>query len=190
MKKFRLVVDLRHVNSFLLDMGMKYETLKRLRFLSRPGDWAISFDLSDGFHAINVAEEDRKYLTFSLQGRLMRFAVLPFGLSSSPAVFCKCMATLTRLLRSPEVSTCRADLSPAQWLKLRDRLLSRPLLNYSGLRTLPFCDDYLCLVGNREAALLGRELIDRILDFLGLDRNPGKGVWEPTQTLRHLGIDL
>jgi hypothetical protein len=181
---------LRHVNSFLLAMGVKYETLKRLQFMSRPGDWAISFDLSDGFHACNIAEDDRKYLTFELQGRLYRAAVLPFGLSSSPAVFCKIMQVLTRLLRSPETALRRDQMSPAHWLALRDRLMRRTPVPYRGMRTLPFMDDYLALFPTRAAALEGREVIDRILDFLGLDRQAAKCVWEPTQTLQHLGFDL
>ena len=168
------MLDLRHINTFLRDMGVRYETLKRLQFMSRPGDWAISFDLADGFHAVNIHEDDRCYLTFSLQGKLYRANVLPFGLSASPAVFCKVMSVLTRLLRSPGVPQRKEDLAPAHWLKLRDLLLQREPVDWAqgGMRTLPFCDDYLALFHSRAAALRGRERIDRILDFLGLARQP------------------
>ena len=184
------MVDLRHLNTFLTDMGVKYETLKRLQMLSRPGDWAISFDLADGFMCCSVAEEDRKYMTFMLQGKLYRTTVLPFGLKSSPAVFCKIMETLTRLLRSPDVALDPKTASPAQWLELRDQMLRRKPITYRGMRTLPFLDDYLALFESRSAALKGRQVIERVLDFLGLERQPKKCVWEPTQTLYHLGFDL
>jgi hypothetical protein len=82
------------------------------------------------------------------------------------------------------------QLAPSHWLALRDQLLSRPAVDYSGMRTLPFMDDYLCLFSSREAATRGKVLIDRVVDFLGLARQPGKCVWEPTQTLYHLGFDL
>ena len=183
-------MDLRHVNKFLKSMGVRYETLKRLQVMSRPGDWAISFDLADGFHACSIAEKDRKYLTFQLQGQLYRAAVLPFGLQSSPSVFCQIMTVLTRLLRSPGVPVSVNHLSPIQWLELRDRFLRRPSVNYQGTRCLPFMDDYLALFPSREEALKGREVIVRVLDFLGLSRQPSKCVWEPTQTIYHLGFDL
>lgn len=169
---------------------MKYETLKRLQLMSRPGDWAISFDLADGFTACSIAEEDRQYLTFMLQGKLYRAAVLPFGLSSSPSVFCQIMQVLTRLLRNPNVALSRDQFSPAHWLRTRDQLLQRDPVDYPGMRTLPFLDDYLALFSTREEALKGREVIRRVLDFLGLEPQEAKCVWEPTQSLYHLGIDL
>ena len=154
-----MVLDLRHVNSFLVHMGVKYETLKRLQLLSRPNDWAVSFDISDGFHCCQIAPEHRQYLTFQLQGKLYRACVLPFGLSSSPAVFTKIMAVLTRLLRNPTVPTTRDQLSPAHWLRLRDQLLRRTPVEIQGCRMLPFMDDFLALYSSRLEALRGRELI-------------------------------
>ena len=184
------MVDLRHLNTFLKTMSVKYETLKRLQMLSRPGDWAISFDLADGFMACSIAPEDRRYLTVMIQGKLYRACVLPFGLSSSPSVFCQIMQVLTRLLRNPNVALSKDQLSPSEWLGLRDQLLRRPPVSYSGMRCLPFMDDYLALFTSKEEAERGKEVIERVLDFLGLKRQPSKCVWEPTQTLYHLGFDL
>ena len=166
-------------------MGVSFETLKRLQLMSRPGDRAISFDLCDGFHAVSIASEDRKYLTIQLHGVYYQVAVLPFGLSQSPAVFCRCMRVLTRLLRNPETPLRRDDMSPAHWMSLCDKLLQRQPVDFTGIRTLPFCDNYLALFSSREAAIAmeGRTI-------LGLDRQPSKCVWEPTQTLYHLGFDI
>lgn len=85
-------------------MGVKYETLKRLRYLARPGDWCIAIDVEDGFHAVAIAPEHRCYMTFSLQGKLYRHAILPFGWNCSPAIFCRVMKVFTRLIRAPDLS--------------------------------------------------------------------------------------
>jgi hypothetical protein len=46
--------------------------------------------LEDGFHAIPIHPDDRKYFTFSIGGKVFQFAALPFGWTVSPfAVFTK-----------------------------------------------------------------------------------------------------
>ena len=42
--QWRLVVDLRELNAYCDRMGLKLETLQRLRHLTQRGDWMISFD--------------------------------------------------------------------------------------------------------------------------------------------------
>ena len=171
-------------------MGVQYETLKRLQFLSRPGDWAITIDVMDGFHCVSVAPEHRKYFAFRLQGCALQHTVLPFGWTGSPHVFCKVMSVLTRLLRNPDFPARLGDMSPAHWMQFRDALLQRAELDYQSIRTLPFCDDYLFLFSTRAAALIGADQIQRTLDFLGLEASPSKCVWEPTQRLIHLGLEI
>jgi hypothetical protein len=69
----------RRVVEETLKSVFRYETLKSLRYLAKRGDWAISFDLEDGFHAIPIHPDDRKYFTFSIGGKVFQFAALPFG---------------------------------------------------------------------------------------------------------------
>ena len=164
--------------------------MKRLRYLARPGDWAISMDIADGFHCISIAPEHRCFFTFRLRGQLLRCVVLPFGWSGSPAVFCRCMRVLTRLLRSPTVPSARHLMSPAHWMEARDQLLKRKPLLYTGARTLPYMDDYLLLFPSRSAALEGGQLVRRVLDFLGLQASESKSEWTPTQRLKFLGLDI
>ena len=49
--KYRLVIDLRHHNSFCKEQKMRFETLKSLSSWFEPGQEAafLSFDLADGF---------------------------------------------------------------------------------------------------------------------------------------------
>ena len=110
-----MVIDLRPLNRYARDMSMSYETLKALRFLARPGDWAIAIDIADGFHCCAIAPEHRCYVTFRLNGQLLRHAVLPFGYSGSPAVFGRIMKVFTRLIRSPDVPASLDKAGPPRF---------------------------------------------------------------------------
>ena len=69
------------------------------------GAYMFSFDLKSGYHHIEIAEEHQTYLGFSwnLQGsqssRYFVFAVLPFGLSTAPYIFTKCVRPLEKYWR-------------------------------------------------------------------------------------------
>ena len=66
-KPFRIVADLKFLNSFC--QTMKMETLRHVQHIAKPGDWFSSFDLQDGFYAINIAPEFRKFFTFAVNGK-------------------------------------------------------------------------------------------------------------------------
>ena len=103
-KKLRLVIDLRHVNSFLDRFKFKYEDLRSLSQVLEEGQWFFTWDLKSGYHHVDICLEHQMYLGFSwpFSGmlRYFTFTVLPFGLSS--ACFC-----FTKLLR-PLVSRWRS----------------------------------------------------------------------------------
>ena len=84
-------MDFDKLNKETLKSAFLYETLKSLRHLAKRGDWAISFDLEDGFHAVPIHPDDRKYFTFFIGGKVFQFAALPFGWTQSPFVFTKVM---------------------------------------------------------------------------------------------------
>jgi hypothetical protein len=100
-RKFRLVVDLRHFNTFCQEYTTKYETLGTLSRWGVKGSYGFSWDLMDGYHAVGIRRQDRKYFTMNLQGRAIQLAVLPFGWSGSCTVFCRLMETFVVALRSP-----------------------------------------------------------------------------------------
>lgn len=185
-KKWRMVVDLRHINRHLTPQTCRYETLKRLHHLARRGDYMFSLDITDGFYAVSVHPADRKYLTVHLDGvGLVQFAALPMGLSASPWVFTKVMRSF--------VQACRAPLAggaapPPGFERLHELF---PDVMAKGLRVLPYVDDFLFLCRTREEALRGREYVAALMETLGLQRQPAKGCWEPTQVLQpHLGLGI
>ena len=86
-KKLRLVIDLRHVNSFLVRFKFKYEDLRSLTQVLEEGQWFFTWDLKSGYHHVDICLEHQMYLGFSwpFSGmlRYFTFTVLPFGLSSA-----------------------------------------------------------------------------------------------------------
>ena len=63
----------------------------------RPGTWAASVDVEEGFHKISMAQEDRAYLAFSdAQGTLASPSRLMFGMRQGPAHFSTVSAEMAR----------------------------------------------------------------------------------------------
>ena len=183
--KRRVVVDFDKLNKETLKSAFRYETLKSLRHLAKRGDWAISFDLEDGFHAIPIHPDDRKYFTFSIGGKVFQFAALPFGWTLSPFVFTKVMRPVVRFFRSHNgVGLPSAAISRLPRVPWRGAQVEDP----GNVRCLPYMDDFLFLFATRELARMGAGFIDATLTALGLKRSIKKSVWEPTQQLQHLGL--
>ena len=196
--KWRLIVDMRWLNSFCVKSKVKMETLKKLRRLAEPGDWCFSFDLQDGYHAVGIDPDFQKYMQFDLQGQLFQFSALPFGWSDAPRIFVKFMKVMVEALRSPGAAEDRREL-----LKLKDGRVATPRyevrrraggvhqeLRRRGARVLPYMDDFLVIAKTREEAFVQRERVQRVLARLGLTRNEKKGQWEPGQLIEHLGLEV
>eukprot|EP00873_Tetraselmis_striata_P018336 jgi/Tetstr1/438600/TSEL_027151.t1 len=161
---------------------MRFETLRRLRYLAKRGDWAFSFDLQDGYYALGLREDVRDFFTINVRGTLWRFAALPMGWSLSPYYFCTLMAVMVRYRRQPDFATYSSYGRP-----FRRRLRRRKA---RGVCLLPFIDDFLFLAPSRQLALRLRAEVERLWGRLGLAKHPTKAHPEPTQQLQHLGMDL
>ena len=180
--KWRLVVDLRHLNSFVIPKSTKFETLRNLRSLAKRNDYMFSFDLADGYYALALHPDDRKYFTVEVEGEYFQFSGLPMGWNLSPYVFCKTMRTCVQELRSPDAplpSSVRLG-GKRRRMKLRRQ--------QTGMRVLSYVDDFLVLVRTRREALRHRRRVMEVLSVLGLRRSQDKGHWEVTQRLEHLGL--
>jgi hypothetical protein len=68
--KWRLMIDLRKLNSYCAEFKMSCETLNHLRHLSRSGDYFVSLYLADGYYILGMREEDRNFFTVDYIGEL------------------------------------------------------------------------------------------------------------------------
>ena len=103
--KLRLVIDLRHVNKFIKFTKFRYEDLTTLSEMFQEGDYFTKFDLSSGYHHIDIHPEHFRFLGFEWQFsngqvRYFQFVVLPFGLSPACYVFTKVLRPLVKKWRS------------------------------------------------------------------------------------------
>ena len=107
-KNYRIIWDGREVNRHCGKAeGYKMETLKKLQFLARKGDFMISADLQDGFFALGIYQDHRKFMSFQVGSQVYQYEVLPFGWTESPRCFCTLMETLVRALRTPAIPHSR-----------------------------------------------------------------------------------
>jgi ribonuclease HI len=143
----------------------------------------------------------RRYMTFCLPPatddptgapRYFRCAALPFGWLNSPYVFTKVMRVMVRMLRSPTAPSLeRLRRSAASGKALVLRLARRGGVSLArGFKILGYVDDFLAVFKTRREALAGRDRCQEVMDYLGIQRHPDKGEWEPTQHLEHLGLDI
>jgi hypothetical protein len=173
--KWRLIIDLRELNNYCAEFNLSCETPKHLRHMSRPGDYFDSLDLADRYYTLGIQEEDRDFFTVNYRGELWRLACLPMGWSGSAHHFCKLTETFTNYLQWPATPpTAKTTTSH----KPSRRFLRN--IRWRGIRLQVFMDDFMFMAHSREAALLIRDRVEALLHRLGLQRNPKKGMWEPT----------
>ena len=102
--KPRLILDLRHVNSYIPKAKFRMEDWKVfLQYLSR-GGFMYKFDLKSGYHHIDICQPHHQFLGFQwalggTRSRYFCFTVLPFGLWSAPYLFTKFFRPLVRYWR-------------------------------------------------------------------------------------------
>ena len=97
--KLRLIIDLSVLNHFVHTQTFKMETQRKVKDAVQLNDWAFSLDLRDAYLSIPTHRRSRKYLRFTLRGRVYQFKALPFGLSTSPYTFTRLMNVIATFLR-------------------------------------------------------------------------------------------
>ena len=86
-QRWRPVIDLSRLNTFLQVEKFKMETPESIRTSLIPGEWVSSIDLSDAYLHIPIHPNSRKYLRFCHRSQVFQFTSLPFGLATAPQVF-------------------------------------------------------------------------------------------------------
>ena len=90
--KQRLILDLRHVNQFIYKQKFKCEDLGVATQLFDCNYYLFKFELTSGYHQIEIFPDHRKFLAFTWDfgngvSRYFQLCVLPFRLSSAPYIF-------------------------------------------------------------------------------------------------------
>ena len=86
-QRWRPVIDLSRLNTFLHVEKFKMETPESIRTSLIPGAWVSSINLSDPYLHIPIHPNSRKYLRFCHRSQVFQFTSLPVGLATAPQVF-------------------------------------------------------------------------------------------------------
>ena len=108
--KLRLVLDLRHVNQYVNVNKVRYEDLSTFAEIFEEWDYFITFDLTSGYHHVDIHPEHKKYLRFSWvfpngETKFFLFNVLPFGLNSACYIFTKLLRPFIKKWRSEGIKS-------------------------------------------------------------------------------------
>ena len=90
----RPILNLKPFNQSVVRKGFTLDSVRSVRNELRPNDFAMSLDLKDAYYHVPVHPQHRRFLRFYFDGLHLQFRALPFGLSSSPRAFCKCLAPI------------------------------------------------------------------------------------------------
>ena len=97
---FRIILDLKKLNPFVLYRHFKMETLVTAKQLISRGCHMATIDLKDAYYSVPVHCEHRKYFKFIWINQLWQYKALPNGLTSAPSVFTKLLKPILGLLRA------------------------------------------------------------------------------------------
>ena len=121
---WRPVIDLSHLNEFVLQTPLKMETVASVLLSVQEGDFLASIDLKDAYFQIPVHQSSRKLLKF-LSGRIVyQFKGLP--LRSSPGCLQRSLYGLTPMgfVFSGTWTTGWSSLLWRPWPKRTSRIFS------------------------------------------------------------------
>ena len=158
--KFRPILDLSVLNTFIQTPTFQMETLDWiLRFVTKIM-WATSIDVTDAYLTIPISILFQHYFCFELDGIVYMFLKLPFGLTTAPWAF-------SRVMRP--IKSC---------LRLR------------GVQVSSFIDDFLILAVTSAQSLLHTKWTQNLLQWLGFQINFEKSSLSPLQSIEYLGVLL
>ena len=85
--RWRPILDLSTLNTFLNTESFKMETPETIRTSLQIGEWVTSIDFKDAYFHIPIHSQSRKYMHFHIQGQSYQFKARPFGLATAPMEF-------------------------------------------------------------------------------------------------------
>jgi len=156
--KKRLILDLRKVNSFLWKEKITFEDWKLGLDYFKKDSFCFKFDLSKGYHHIDICPQHQQFLGFSINGKFYCFTVLPFGLSSAGFCFTKVLREMVKLWR------------------------------YTGIKIIMFLDDGFGTSSCFQQASAESDFVRNSLFHAGFVVNEEKSIWVPVQSIEWIGF--
>lgn len=156
--KKRLILDLSSLNTYIKKERIKFEDWKIALEYFRQDCFCIKFDLRSGYHHIDISTKSQTYLGFSWKDKFYCFTVLPFGLSTAPYVFTKCLRPIVKYFRE----NC--------------------------IDIVLYLDDGLVLSNTKNQCENVSKFVQDTLDKAGFLVNIEKSVFQPVQQLEWLGL--
>ena len=156
-QRWRPVIDLSRLDTFLHVEKFKMETPESIRTSLVPGEWVSSIDLSDAYLHIPINPKSRKYLRFCHRSQVFQFTSLPFGLATAPQVF-------TMIVKEVKLMALS-----------------------SGLRLHQYLDDWLIRSQCQEEAQVNTQAVVDLTQSLGWIINQEISELKPTQVFTFVG---
>ena len=159
---WRPVIDLSHLNEFVLQTLFKMKTVASVLLSVREGDFLASIDLKDAYFQIPIHQSSRKLLRFLLGGRVQvyQFKALCFWLSTAPQVFTGVFAAVSVWAHS------------------------------HGIRLLRYLDDWLVLASLATETKKNVQDLLSLCYSLGIVINEEKSDLIPSQTANYLDMTI
>ena len=158
-QRWRPVIDLSRLNTFLLVERLKMETPESVRASLIPGEWVSSIDLGDAYLLIPFHPNSRKYLRFCHRSQVFQFTSLPFGLATAPQVF-------TMIVKEVKLMA-----------------MSR------GIRLHQYLDDWLIRAQSQEEATVNTQTVGDLTQSLGWIKNQEKSELKLIQVFSFMGYE-
>lgn len=158
--KFRLIVDMRLLNSYVRPPKFKFQSLRDLATILRPGDYMFTIDFQDGFFHAEVHPSHQHLLGIRWRNRRYAYQGFPFGLNASPWIFTRFVRATTRALMA------------------------------KGVRCLAYMDDLIVMASSLAEALEKRCVVLKTLADLGWHISLEKSSLDPSQSKEFLGLTV
>ena len=157
---WRPVIDLSHLNEFVLQTPFRMKTVASVLLSVRERDFLASIDLKDEYFQIPTHQCSRKLLRFLSEGTVFQFKALYFRLSTAPQVFTRMFAAVSAWAYS------------------------------HGISLLRYLDDWLVLASSEAEAKKDVLDLLSVCHSLGIVINEEKSDLVPSQTANYLGMTI
>ena len=95
----RLILNLKHLSNYLEYKHFKMQTLQTILTLIQPNCYMATIDLKDAYYSVKTDDNGTCFLKFLCNSKLLKFIVLPNGLSPGLRKFTNLTKALLAILR-------------------------------------------------------------------------------------------